>query len=335
MPVSGSAKTEKKRPYKRQFLVFVDTNIFLDFYKTSQLKGLTLLSHLDRIRDRVVTTEQVAMEFKKNRQNVILDTMTKLQAPGKISPPLFLANATAARALSSNIEKAVSQIKRMKEKLLKVLSDPKNSDEVYRVAQKQFDTFTELNLHRRNKATAQKRFMIRRLARKRFQLGYPPRKPDDTSMGDAINWEWIIHCAQVTQKHVVIVSRDSDYGGSVNDSEVYINDWLREEFHERTSPQRQIRLTRHLAHALRLAGVAVTQKEEAVERNVVQEADQTRAQVAPHEPGSDMPLTNLVKSLLLSAPRTGKTEDEWFEAVKRYFDKSKSAPGGSTPDANK
>ena len=51
-----------------------------------------------------------------------------------------------------------------------------------------------------------------RLAWRRFLLGYPPRKADDTSIGDAVNWEWVVDCAKRANADVVIVSRDSDYG---------------------------------------------------------------------------------------------------------------------------
>jgi hypothetical protein len=56
------------------------------------------------------------------------------------------------------------------------------------------------------------RFEIRELAQKRFTLGYPPRKQGDQSIGDAINWEWIVRCAEESGSGVVIVTRDSDYG---------------------------------------------------------------------------------------------------------------------------
>ena len=41
---------------------------------------------------------------------------------------------------------------------------------------------------------------------------YRHRKKNDTSIGDAINWEWIVHCAENSNAAIHIVSRDSDYG---------------------------------------------------------------------------------------------------------------------------
>src|SRR5437763_1762209 len=77
------------------------------------------------------------------------------------------------------------------------------------------------------------RFTIRNLARKRFALGYPPRKQNATSLGDSINWEWIVHCAINSDDYhnVLIVSRDSDYGVNY-EGEATLNDWLYREFKE-------------------------------------------------------------------------------------------------------
>ena len=62
------------------WLVFIDTNIFLDFYRTqgTRQKGLSVLDHLKDNYDRFITSSQVEMEFKKNRQLVIIDAFKKI-----------------------------------------------------------------------------------------------------------------------------------------------------------------------------------------------------------------------------------------------------------------
>jgi hypothetical protein len=96
---------------------------------------------------------------------------------------------------------------------------------------------------------------------KRCRVGYPPGKKGDTSIGDAVNWEWIVHCAKESRKHTVIVSRDSDFGAMVGKGPI-INDWLAEEFHDRVGKTRKIIPTNRLAEAFRFAGITVTAKEE-------------------------------------------------------------------------
>lgn len=83
--------------------------------------------------------------------------------------------------------------------------------------QKVFPHKSPINLNRENK----QRFTIRRLALKRFMLGYPPRKSADNSIGDAINWEWIIKVAETTRKHIIIVTRDTDFG-AIHENESYL-----------------------------------------------------------------------------------------------------------------
>lgn len=102
---------------------------------------------------------------------------------------------------------------------------------------------------------------MRKLARKRFTLGYPPRKKTELSIIDAINWEWIIYCANNCSDDIVIVSRDKDFGEHYQ-NESMLNDWLVQEFKERVSRRRSITLTTRLSEAFRLASIQVSQEEE-------------------------------------------------------------------------
>jgi hypothetical protein len=111
--------------------------------------------------------------------------------------------------------------------------------------------------------------MIKRLARKRFLLGYPPRKNSDTSIGDALNWEWIVSCGTRLNGEIVIVSRDSDYGISVK-SEHFLNDQLAQEYRERVGYDKQISFTTKLSEALRKLSVQVSKEEEDAESVAVE-----------------------------------------------------------------
>ena len=59
-------------------LLFIDTNIYLDFYRVRNKVSMAFLSHIDSVRDSVIMTYQVEMEFKKNRQTVIAETIKKV-----------------------------------------------------------------------------------------------------------------------------------------------------------------------------------------------------------------------------------------------------------------
>jgi hypothetical protein len=104
------------------------------------------------------------------------------------------------------------------------------------------------------------RQQIKRRAWRRFILGYPPRKQTDTSIGDALNWEWIVHCGQNIPGKIVIVSRDSDYGSSVR-KEYFLNDQLLREYRDRVGAGKSIGYTHKLSDALQELQVKVPQKE--------------------------------------------------------------------------
>ena len=135
----------------------------------------------------------------------------------------------------------------------RVLTDPVNHDGVYQCAQRLFRAKSDLNLSRIDK----RRFEIRDFAEKRFKLGYPPRKKNDTSLGDAIHWEWLIDCAKRHESNVLIVSRDGDFGSSHGGHD-RINDWLSKEFRERVGRNFRVELSKKLSDAMERFEVEVS-----------------------------------------------------------------------------
>ncbi len=263
-------------------LLFVDTNVLLDFYRVRRESGLTLLNELDGIHDRLITTYQVEMEFKKNRQAAILDSLKNLKNRDAIAHPAFLAESRAADILSRRVEDANRRLAAVRTRLKKVLASPTTSDPVYKVVQRLFVDDTPLNLTRKKK----ERQSIKRLAFRRFLLGYPPRKASDTSMGDALNWEWLIEVANATGEHIVVVTRDSDYGAEVDDR-MYVNDWLIQEFRDRVSRKRQLIVHTRLSAALKLLAVKVTREAEQEEQELVQRRESLQSPLWPEvgQPG--------------------------------------------------
>ena len=252
-----------------KYLIFIDTNIFLDFYRIrSGDFSDSLLSHIDKNHDKIITGNQVEMEFKKNRQKVILETINRIKKPdwSGLTPPACLSAAKPVKVIQKNRKELEKQQNILKKRMELILRHPVKNDPVYQTLQRLFKDSTKYNLDRSMKI----RRSIRSLAWKRFFLGYPPRKNEDVSMGDAVNWEWIIHCAIESKKNVVIVSRDSDYG--INYSNKYfLNDALLQEFRERVSKKRKIELTDKLTHAFKLASIPVSRTEEKAEEVLVSE----------------------------------------------------------------
>lgn len=245
-------------------LLFVDANIWLDFYRARGDAGLSLLEHLDKLSEHIIVTHQLEMEFKKNRQLAIIEGINELKAPTGLQRPGLLSDAKAVQAIGNSIRSAEKKVRALRARLQKSLEDPSLHDDVYKVAQRIFKKKDKLVLRIDDPI----RHKIRRKAFRRFMLGCPPRKRNDTSIGDALNWEWMVHCADEQNSELVIVSRDSDYGvtfGKVS----YLNDHLRQEFSERVSRKRGILLYSRLSEALKHFAINVTSDEEEVEENLV------------------------------------------------------------------
>ena len=238
-------------------LIFIDTNILLDFYRIRKSDiSLKYLAEIERHKAIIITSSQVEMEFKKNRQSVILESIGEVKKIISIntSVPALLANALPAKMIVKFKRDLEKQQKKLRARIENVLKRPNVYDPVFKSLQKIFQNKCEINLNRENEL----RFRIRKLAFKRFFLGYPPRKKNDTSIGDAINWEWIIHCAKTTNKNVIVVTRDTDYGAVYGD-DCYLDDWLSKEFRERTNNRSRLILTEKLSKAFELVNIPVTQ----------------------------------------------------------------------------
>lgn len=257
----------KKKEEKLDALIFIDTNIFLDFYRIRKSNvSLKYLEEIEKHFDLIITSSQVEMEFKKNRQSVILESIGEVNKINNvnISVPAILSDAKAVEMIEKSKKNISKKQKELRERIEKILKNPTYNDPVFKSLQKLFSHKSDINLNRENKL----RFTIRNLAKKRFILGYPPRKKTDNSIGDAVNWEWIIRCAQNSGKHIIIVTRDSDFG-CVYDNDSHLNDWLKQEFKQRISQKRKIILTDKLHKAFQLVKIPVTKEMIEEEENVI------------------------------------------------------------------
>ncbi|MDQ8181688.1 PIN domain-containing protein [Pelagicoccus sp. SDUM812005] len=242
-----------------QSYAFIDTNIFLDFYRTSNEANLTLLEKLNSVRHRIISTYQVEMEFLKNRQTTLLGTINGISSTTTGSIPAVAIDSNNKEALEKIRKNSKTKISQINKKISSILSDPNGKDRVYRVLEGIFSNEAEHVLTRDMPIKEE----IKELAYKRFLLGYPPRKAKDTSYGDAINWEWIIETSKKLKGRIYIVSRDGDYGCEHNSS-YFLNDQLKKEFRERVG-NKSIVFTKKLTEALKALEVKVTREESEAE----------------------------------------------------------------------
>lgn len=281
-------KGTQRRP--TQVYAFIDTNIFLDFYRSNNEATLKMLERLKPVKHRVICTYQVEMEFLKNRQRVLLQFLKEVKNPATPTLPAIFADTATSNSLKEVTKQAKKKTSLLKDRILKLLKDPKQNDTVYQVLEELFQSPTDHVLTRDMK----ERHQIKRLAFRRFLLGYPPRKKDDTSTGDALNWEWIIHCASNFAGKFIIVSRDSDFGASVND-QYFLNDALRHEFRDRCG-RKSILYTQRLSEALRELDVHVPDAEVEAEAEAIHDR-QAHEQSGPKDK-LKVDLTELLRNLM-------------------------------------
>lgn len=261
-------------------LIFVDTNILLDLYRVRSGgdANLELLRHLETNQEKLIVTDQVEMEFKRNRQQIVkaaIDNLKPIQA-ASYPIPSFLTESQPGKMLDKNRADFNEQQAKLKARLERALAHPAQHDPVYQIAQRIFTSDSACRLGRENEA----KYEVWKKAERRFSMGYPPRKSADTSYGDAINWEWIVRSAIDKNARVVIVSRDSDYGVTHN-SRPMLNAWLLQEFRERVGKTRKVVLTNRLAVAYREAGIPVTREESNQELSLIKERNERLRQEEP------------------------------------------------------
>lgn len=245
-----------------QCWAFIDTNIFLDFYRSNNEARIPLLQKLQQVEGRIISTYQVQMEFLKHRQEVLLKALQEMKNPVTPSPAVVDDGhiEAATRKIREYSEK---RAKYLKSRVANSLSQPNTHDQVYQALDHLFSNPNDHVLKR----SMDIRKTIKRRAWRRFILGYPPRKQGDTSIGDALNWEWIVECASQLQGRFYIVSRDGDYGCEYG-GEYYLNDQLKAEFRNRVG-NKSIVYTRRLTDALKALEVHVTQQEVDAETEVI------------------------------------------------------------------
>lgn len=154
-------------------LLFIDTNILLDFYRERKSDiSMKFLEQIEACKERLILGSQVEMEYKKNRQAVILESLGKFSTPdwGKLTTPALVSETQASDMIKKHQAALTKQQNVIATKIQNILENPGRHDEVYKVLQRVFKHSSPYNLNREDK----RRFAIRRLARKRFFLGYPP-----------------------------------------------------------------------------------------------------------------------------------------------------------------
>jgi hypothetical protein len=188
-----------------------------------------------------------------------LEGIKELKAPPRLATHGIFSEAKAARMIEKSRDVIEKRLGRLRSKLQRALADPVQHDPVYQTCQRIFQRDSKLVLGIDSDRRLKR--LIRERAMRRFYLGCPPRKQGETSIGDAVNWEWMVYCTQENDAELVILTRDQDYGVMLGEK-LYLNDHLKQEFKERVSQKRDVQLFTRASQALKPFHVKVPKEVE-------------------------------------------------------------------------
>ncbi len=252
--MSKSKKTSKVKAEKN-YLIFIDTNILLDFYNVYVEKSsINYLKDIDGIKERLIISSQLEMEFKRNRQYRINQEIDKLKSSKnkEFYLPRFMTNYKNSKSIKDQIKALNGEYNNIINEAINILENPNKFDLIYKELNKIFSYDSKFNLNENHIDYDE----IIKLAEKRFHIGNPPRKNRDINWGDSIHWEWIINCLKRSNQNLIIVTRDSDFGITIN-KKVYLNDMLKNELNERVSDIIKVVITADLVEALELLDITI------------------------------------------------------------------------------
>lgn len=172
-------------------LLFVDTNVWLDAYRSRASTKPEDLVNLAQLRDHVITTDQLQSEFLRNLPAAVQDGIKSL---GGSSWPGLVAH------LHPEVQSARARLKKVHEN---------HEHEPIWVALGSLCR-TDRSLHLAEGGGPWSAIVSQ--AEDRKKLNKPPGKLKENSIGDHINWLWILAVCKARRASVTICSRDGDYG---------------------------------------------------------------------------------------------------------------------------
>lgn len=201
--------------------LFIDANIFLDFYHLSggdidELKKLVVLIEEGDIL--LFSSKQLQEEVRRNRDTKIFDALKEFQkASFKVSFPAFCKHYPEYAEIQEALKLANSK---HSELLTKSTSDIKsenlNADTLISDLFSKSQDIPVSNTIFNNAVT-------------RFRLGNPPGKKKVT-MGDEVNWECLIEGVP-NNEELHFVSGDGDYASAISPEE--LNTFLKSEWKQK------------------------------------------------------------------------------------------------------
>lgn len=113
---------------KSRTKIFIDTNIFLDFYRSKNEDADKVMTMLHNNKDILITTEHAYDEFIRNRNSAIQQCLNQFGSPSISSIP-FICSFPEYKELEKHLGEVKKQHTKIKDKIQELLKDP-HKDEI-------------------------------------------------------------------------------------------------------------------------------------------------------------------------------------------------------------
>ncbi|MFK3774789.1 PIN domain-containing protein [Pseudomonas sp. NPDC089406] len=215
--------------------LFVDTNIYLDFYRDAQDR-LSLFEELKTLKNNLIISEQGYREFQRNRTSQLINLAAAIKRTSSTS--IFTTAVVRDMVEHKEATRLQSEVRRLGKKLMSKIDamlEPKPGDDPV------LDAYE--NLTKKCTFMATKNELIAK-AKIRKILGNPPISPDRHSVGDELLWEELL---EFCDENLIIVSKDRAF---TENKKV-----LRDEFAS-INPGKNLTIVESVSKALKLLGAA-------------------------------------------------------------------------------
>ncbi|AFN33303.1 MULTISPECIES: PIN domain-containing protein [Klebsiella/Raoultella group] len=223
--------------------LFIDTNIYLDFYRAASDR-LSLFEELKKLRGTLIISEQGYKEFQRNRTV----QLTKLSAEIERTTSTSIYTTAVVKDMAEHKEAIhlQSQIRKLGQALkmkIGVMLEPKPGDDPV------LDAYEDLI--KTSPPILTREDLIAK-AEVRKILGNPPTSPDRHSVCDELLWEELIYFCD---EDLIIVSNDRAF---TENKKI-----LRDEF-SKAHPGKNLEIVKSVSEALSILG-KVSERLEATE----------------------------------------------------------------------
>lgn len=232
--------------------LLIDTNIYLDFYRSTK-DSIQLLSELAKHFDKIILTDQIVQEFERNREVVINVMKKSFESESNLQyiSSAYLQNLPEFSELLKSL-KDYNEKRKLVVGAIEIILETPEKDPVYSFFTDMIREFTKKDaiLNTTNEIIDK--------AHKRKLIGNPPTS-SNFSIGDEINWETIL--ANV-KDNIIIIGRDNTYTNN--------SSFLKRDFHSKTG-RFILKQTNSITQALKEIGISTSKELEDIEKKMLVE----------------------------------------------------------------